>query len=52
MFVSSDAEGRFWFSSDLCEILGFKEGRSIGASERYDSESVPDIEQGMTLCVQ
>ena len=45
VFVLSDAGRRFWFSFDLCEILGFREGKSIGASERYDSEPVPDIEQ-------
>ena len=48
VFVSSDARGKFWFTPDLCQILGLKEGRIIGASERYESESVPDIERGMT----
>ena len=36
------------FFSDLCEILGFREERSIAASEGYDNESVPDIQWMMT----
>ena len=43
VFVSSDARGKFWFTPDLCQILGLKEGRIIGASDWYESESVPDI---------
>ena len=46
MFVSSDAKGKFWFTPDLCQILGLKEDRIISAFEQYQSESVPDIEQG------
>ena len=48
LFALSDAGGRFWFPSDLCEILGFREERSIAASEGYDNESVPDIQWMMT----
>ena len=46
VFVSSDAKGKFWFTPDLCQILGLKEDRIISAFEQYQSESVPDIEQG------
>ena len=46
MFVSSDAKGRFLFFN-LSKIREFKGVKSILASERYDSESVPDIKQEM-----